>query len=184
MNSIKKEKPSSRSTSLTKPLKKSVTTKDASLTNLNKTTGTKIKKKIVKTSSNGNTKTLTKSKSKENLGKTKKSVKSKTIDVEGGSSHSLNKNINNEVKIGKNVDSIGRLINNSNEILAQQNSLLEKCEMMTKKITASDFEIERLMNKNENDDFPVFLEKYGGKLNQVLGKLKTHTEEAEEIKCK
>ena len=73
-----------------------------------------------------------------------------------------------DIKNMKNVDTISRLINNSNEILAQQNSLLEKCEDLTKKVTSSDFEIERLLNKNENDDFPIFLEKYGSKLNIIL----------------
>jgi hypothetical protein len=88
-----------------------------------------------------------------------------------------------EVKISKNVDTISRLINNSNEIISQQNDLLEKCGDITKKITSSDFEIERLMNKNENDDFSLFLDKYGNKFHNILDRLKSHTEEVEHIKC-
>jgi hypothetical protein len=76
------------------------------------------------------------------------------------------------------------LINNSNDILSEQNSLLEKFQEITKKVTSSDFEIERLFNKNENDEFSIFLEKYGVKLNSIMQKLKVHTEEVEEMKCK
>ena len=95
-----------------------------------------------------------------------------------------NNNFLTDVKITKNIDTLSRLINNSNNILSHQNSLIEKCEEMTKRITSSDYEIERLINKNESDDFPLFLEKYSSKLQTILGRLKSHTDEVEEMKCK
>jgi hypothetical protein len=161
MNANKKTKPNSRSTSITKKSDDS---------NIPKS---KLKKKTIKINVKS---TAAKSKSKEKIVtiKPKKKSDEKEKDKESAS----------EIKIMKNVDTISRLINNSNEILAQQNSLLEKCEDLTKKVTSSDFEIDRLLNKNENDDFPIFLEKYGSKLNIILSKLKLHTEEVEETKCK
>ncbi len=89
-----------------------------------------------------------------------------------------------EVKITKNIDTINRLIGKSSDILSEQNSLLEKYGEITKKVTSSDFEIERLLNKSENDDFNIFVEKYGSNLNSLLQRLKLHSEEVEEIKCK
>jgi hypothetical protein len=123
-----------------------------------------------------------KNKSKEKIVGKSGTIKKKALN--GPSIHAQNNNNPSEVKISKNVDTISRLINNSNDILAEQNSILEKYQEITKKITSSDFEIERLLSKNQNDEFQIFLEKYGTKLNQIMQKLKIHEEEMEEIKCK
>lgn len=166
MNSNNKNSKStirSRSNSLskpkvTKPIKKSETmTKTPSVTTL-KTT--KDKKKITKTNTS---KSIDKGLKKP---KTSKSVNIKPADT------------------SRNIDVINRLINNSQEILSQQNTLLDKYEDLSKKVTSSDYEIDRLLNKNENDEFNNFLEKYSGNLSHIMQKLKSHTEEVENIKCK
>lgn len=192
MNS-NKNKTAARSDSAPKNIKKSATLKNLS-----------VKKKLAKNSENKNGKKVESNINNSTISKTKRELSKSFRKEVGESTRSVSKekaplktikkkseNKDNykpispsEVKITKNVDTISRLINNSNDILAQQNSLLEKCEELTKKVTSSDFEIDRLLTKNESDDFPHFLDKYSSKLGGVLNKLRSHTDEVEEIKCK
>lgn len=88
-----------------------------------------------------------------------------------------------DIKVNKNIDMINRLINGSHEVLAQQEGLIDKINEISGKVAASDYEIDRLLNKNENDEFNTFLDKYSGNLNQVLNRLKSHSEEVDSIKC-
>jgi hypothetical protein len=193
MNS-NKNKTAARSDSASKNIKKSATLKNLPVKK--KTTKISENKNGSKIESNSNsTISKTKRRDDDSVSKSSKRGKGDSISSVSKEKVSLKKKseINegnykpispSEVKITKNVDTISRLINNSNDILAQQTSLLEKCEELTKKVTSSDFEIDRLLTKNESDDFPHFLDKYSNKLGSVLSKLKSHTEEVEEIKCK
>jgi hypothetical protein len=87
-----------------------------------------------------------------------------------------------EIKICKNIDTLGRLINNSTEILISQDEILKKCEELTKNFAGTDIEVERLLYKNEHDDFTILLEKYGRELKYVMNRLKSHSEEVQEVK--
>jgi hypothetical protein len=158
--------PTTRSQSQTKPTKS--IKKSSTITN---------KQKNKEPSFSKLSKTISGSEPKEN-----KKVKKKSTDLTK-STKGPKKSLSSEIKITKNVDTIQRLITNSQDIMNEQNSMLENFQEMTKRITSTDYEIERLMNKNENDEFPVFLEKYGSKLSQIMNRLKNHTEEVEEIKC-
>jgi hypothetical protein len=170
MNSkeIKNKTSASRSKSLTK----------ASNSNSKPPTNKTITKKT-KQSSNSKTLSLYNSKSKE---KTTSHSKSKSKNSETLKATSTPP----DTKITKNLDILQKLINNSQSILNEQNSLADKFSEITKRITSSDYEIERLTNKNknENEEFVKFFEKYGNKLNQIANRLKIHTEEVEDVKCK
>jgi hypothetical protein len=163
-SSSKKLNPPSRSRSSNKnEIKKSATISNTS--NKTKIGGKKTDSKI-------KTNKKKSEKSKEKTVKKSKTMKDKSKEKIPG-----------EIKITKNVDTINRLINNSHDILSHQNSLLEKCEEISKKITSADFEIERQVHKNENDEFSLFFEKYSHNLTDMMGRLKLHSEEVENIKC-
>lgn len=170
MNPAKKVKSNSRSSSLSK--------KDVSKISSVKSETSKVKK-----SSTKHNETIPTPKSKSNKGATISHSKEKTSSKTKKSEKPKN-DVASEAKMTKSVDTISRLINNSNEILAQQTNLLDKCEDLTKKITSSDIEIDRLLTKGDNEEFPNFLDKYGSSLNVILSRLKSHTDEVEEIKRK
>jgi hypothetical protein len=88
------------------------------------------------------------------------------------------------IHLTTNIDIINKLITNAQQISDEQEGLLYKFSEITKKVTSNDYEIERLLNKNENEDFSNFIEKYTNNLSDILLKLRNHTEEAENIKCK
>jgi hypothetical protein len=87
-----------------------------------------------------------------------------------------------EIKICKNIDTLGRLINNSTEILISQDHILKKWEELTKNFAGTDIEVEKLLYKNEHDDFTILLEKYGRELKYVMNRLKSHSDEVHEVK--
>jgi hypothetical protein len=181
MNANKNKTPS-RSGSATKPMKKINNSKNISTKKKPvKTNDLQVENTILKTKKRSEeSKSLSKRTTLDKVSLSKEKIVRKKIEDK-----KEDKLISpSEVKITKNVDTISRLINNSNDILAQQSSLLEKCEELTKKVTSSDYEVERQLGKNENDDFPHFLDKYSSKLGTVLSKIRSHTEEVEEIKCK
>ena len=89
-----------------------------------------------------------------------------------------------EIKITPNISMINKLINNSNDIVNEQKNILENFSEVNKKLTSSEYDIQRLTSKLENDEFSHFAGKYSNCLNQVLENLKTHSEEVENIKCK
>jgi hypothetical protein len=82
-----------------------------------------------------------------------------------------------------NIEVINKLITNTQQIANEQDSLIERFSDITKKVTANDYEIDRLLNRTENDEFISILEKSTNSLSNILTRLKNHTEEAENIKC-
>jgi hypothetical protein len=155
MNNSLKKPNQNRSVSKTKPLKSS-----SSTAKLSSKPGSTIPKKTKTTTG------TTKAKSKST---DKKLKKSKSVEP---------------MSLNRNIETLNKLITNAQQITNEQDVLINKFSDVTKKITANDYEIERLLNKNENDDFAGFLDKYTGNLNNILTRLKNHTEEAENIKCK
>jgi len=155
---------SSRSESKSRPIKKVVSTSQKN----KKVELKKIKEKNDKNSNNTN--------ENDTNSKLKKKLNSSSSTVKTASSAS-------NISQSKNINTIGRLINKSSDLIAEQNSLLDKYQELAKKFTSSDYEIERLLGKNEYDEFQNFFDKYGGKLNHMMQRLKIHTDEMEEIKC-
>jgi hypothetical protein len=153
-NSLKKQN-QIRSASNTKPLKNSSST-------------TKLGSSKINTGLLNKTKTATKVPKTKPKSTDKKIKKSKSVEP---------------ICLNKNLEVLNKLLTNAQQITNEQDLLINKFSDITKKITANDYEIERLLNKNENDDFAGVLEKYSGNLSHILTKLKNHTEEAENIKC-
>jgi hypothetical protein len=161
MNSIKKPAVRSQSASKVTNAKK-LPVKKLNTINAGKNIENNIPKKKVK-----------KSVSKQKIKKT-----SKTND---DATDKIVKNV--PFTISKNVETVKRLINNSQTLLNEQNNILDKYQDITKRITQSDFEVERILKKNENDEIENFLDKNGNKLNHIVNRLKTHDDEKEGIKC-
>jgi hypothetical protein len=88
------------------------------------------------------------------------------------------------VNISPNIIGINRVLNNSEEILNEQRKILEKFSDVNSKMTNSEFDVQRLSSKLENDDLSLFNNKYADCLKQVILKLKSHNQELEEIKSK
>lgn len=82
------------------------------------------------------------------------------------------------------VNGINKILNNSEEILNEQRKILEKFSEVNAKLSNSEFDLQRLSSKLENDDLSLFNDKYSHCLEQVIDKLKSHNEELEGIKCK
>ena len=99
--------------------------------------------------------------------------------------HETLKTTSSPIQTSKNLDTLEKLIKTSQSILSEQNSLADKFSEITKRISSSDYEIERLSNKNrnENEEFGKFFDKYGNNLNQIANRLKIHTDEVEDLKC-
>jgi hypothetical protein len=76
----------------------------------------------------------------------------------------------------KNIEYIDKLINNSQQIVEQQDFLLNKFSKIN--ITEDDLEL------NNNEDFMKHIEKYSKNLNIILSKIKIQNEQNDEIKCK
>lgn len=91
---------------------------------------------------------------------------------------------NEAVNITPNINGINRVLNNSEEILNEQRKILEKFSEVNSRLANSEFDVQRLSSKLENDDLSLFNDKYADCLRQVIVKLKGHNEELEEIKCK
>jgi hypothetical protein len=91
---------------------------------------------------------------------------------------------NEIVNITPNINGINRVLNNSEEIINEQRKILEKFSEVNSKLANSEFDVQRLSSKLENDDLSLFNDKYSDCLRQVIAKLKSHNEELEEIKCK
>jgi hypothetical protein len=87
------------------------------------------------------------------------------------------------VCLTNNIEVINKLITNAQQIANEQDDLVHKFSDITKKVTANDYEIDRLLNRSDNDEFINYLEKTTGGLSDILVKLRAHTEEAENIKC-
>lgn len=90
----------------------------------------------------------------------------------------------NEVKITPNINAINNLIADSQQALSQQKILLENFSELNKKLSASEFEVQKLTGKLDNKEFAGFSYKYSECLDKVIEKLKKHSEEKENIKCK
>ena len=94
-----------------------------------------------------------------------------------------NTNRNEGNFITPNVNGVNKIINNSEEILNEQRKILEKFSEVNAKLSNSEFDLQRLSSKLENDDLSLFNDKYSHCLEQVIDKLKSHNEELEGIKC-
>lgn len=87
-----------------------------------------------------------------------------------------------EIKITPNINMINKLINSSHEVLNEQRNILDNVTELNKRLVSSELELQREVNKTENNDFNNFSEKYLSHLNEVVEKLKDHSEEMENIK--
>jgi hypothetical protein len=157
MNNTSKPK-QSRSTSKTKPLKKSTSTNILSNTTKPKKTSSIPKVKSAK------------SKDKLTKGENKKIKKSKSVDPI-------------PICLTKNIEVINKLITNAQQITEEQDTLLANYSEITRKVTSHDYEVERILNKNENEDFITSLEKYSANLTNILAKVRQTSDESENIKC-
>lgn len=79
-------------------------------------------------------------------------------------------------------DSLRRLIGTSNDLLTQQNAILSQCDELAKTISANDYEIDRMKVKQESENFPQVVNTYSENLDNILEKLRKHTNEIENAK--
>lgn len=89
-----------------------------------------------------------------------------------------------EIKITPNINEINNLIADSQQALNQQKNLLENISELNKKLSASEFEVQKMTGKLDSEEFSSFSDKYSESLDKVIVKLKNHSEEMENIKCK
>lgn len=95
----------------------------------------------------------------------------------------VNFNYASEVKITPNITTINKLINNSQDVLNEQRNILDNITELNKKLVSSELELQQHANKAENDDFNNQTDKFLCNVNDVIEKLKSHSEEMENIKC-
>lgn len=88
------------------------------------------------------------------------------------------------IKITPNIAEINNLFADSQQALSLQKNLLENFSELNKKLCASEFEIQKLTGKIDSEEFASFSDKYAKSLDIVIEKLKNHSEEMENIKCK
>jgi hypothetical protein len=88
------------------------------------------------------------------------------------------------IKITPNIAEINNLLANSQQALSFQKNLLENFSELNKKLCVSEFEIQKLTGKLDSEEFAGFSDKYSASLDKVIEKLKNHSEEMENIKCK
>lgn len=81
-------------------------------------------------------------------------------------------------------ESMKRLIETSNDLLMKQNGILDKCDDLAKVISANDYEVDRLVFKQERENFPQVINEYSGDLESILNKLRKNTAELDEAKRK
>jgi hypothetical protein len=96
----------------------------------------------------------------------------------------INFNYASEIKITPYITTINKLINSSQEALKEQTNILDNLNELNKRFVSSELEFQKQTNKAENDDFNNFTDKYLGILNEVIERLKCHSEEMENIKSK
>ena len=96
----------------------------------------------------------------------------------------ININYASEIKITPYITLINNLINSSQDTLIEQTNILDNLNELNKRFVSSELEFQRQTNKAENDDFNNFTDKYLGILNEVIERLKCHSEEMENIKSK
>jgi len=88
-----------------------------------------------------------------------------------------------EIKTTPNINALNKIVNNSQDIINEQRKVLENISDLNRKLAASEMEVQRHMNKNENDDFNNFSTKYLDNLQYVIEKLKVHSEEMDKMRC-
>lgn len=89
-----------------------------------------------------------------------------------------------EIKVTPNITEINNLIANSQQALQEQKNILGNLSELNKKFSASETEIQKLTEKLNSEESLGFSDKYGEGLDKVIDKLKNHSEEMENIKCK
>ncbi len=87
-----------------------------------------------------------------------------------------------EIKITPNIATINKLINKSQDVVSEQKNILDNITELNKRLVSSEFDLQRQLNKAENDDFNNISDQYLSNLHDVIEKLKTHSEEMENLK--
>ena len=108
-------------------------------------------------------------------------IQTPLLSVEGGANTFGNSGENNVIYEKKTKDSINRLLNTSNALLNQQNDILNQCDELSKMVSVNDFELSKLQERFESNNFKDNIMKNTENLSNILEKLRKGVKDFEGV---